>query len=404
MTTSSSYDVGVVGAGIVGLATAMALKKRRPEARLILLDKEPRVGWHQTGHNSGVIHSGIYYRPGSLKASLCVRGGRALLSFCRENGIPVERCGKVIVALSKEELPRLEELYRRGITNQVEGLSQIGPERLKEIEPNSRGIQALHLPSVSVVDYQQVAQAFSRTLRAQEVPIRLSTPVLRITQNSQGLLLHSASEEFQVRYLISCAGLQADRLATGTGMPLPLQIIPFRGEYYELVPEKRSLVRGLIYPVPDPRLPFLGVHLSRRIDGRVEAGPNAVLAFKREGYKKTDLNLEDLRQMVSFPGFWRMAGRYWRTGLEEMRRSFSKADFVRSIQRLVPAIQGADLKPGGSGVRAQAVNEQGDLLDDFHLVQNNRSLHLCNAPSPAATASIAIGEYVAEAAVKQFGL
>ncbi len=399
---ASSYDIGILGAGIVGLAAATALKKRRPGIRVLVLEKESRVGFHQTSHNSGGIHSGVYYRPGSLKASLCVQGGRALLSFCRENGIPIERCGKVIVALSPDELPRLEELYRRGTANGVEGLSRIGPERLREIEPQARGIQALHLPSVSVVDYLQVAQAFAAHLQKQGASIRTSTPVRRITMDPEGVLLNTPSEEFRVRYLVSCAGLQADRMATGSGLVLPLQILPFRGEYFELIPEKRSLVRGLIYPVPDPHLPFLGVHLSRRVDGRVEAGPNAVLAFKREGYVKTDVNLRDLRQMLSFPGFWKMGRRYWRTGLEEMFRSFNKAAFVRSIQRLVPAIQGSDLKPGGSGVRAQAVNDRGELLDDFHLVQNGRCLHVCNAPSPAATASLAIGETIADAATRQF--
>ena len=399
---ASSYDIGILGGGIVGLAAATALKKRRPGIRILVLEKEPRVGFHQTGHNSGVIHSGVYYRPGSLKASLCVRGGHALLSFCRENNIPVERCGKVIVALSPEELPRLEELYRRGTANGVEGLSRIGPERLREIEPHARGIQALHLPSVSVVDYLQVAQAFAAHLQKQGVSVRTSTPVLRIAADREGVLLNTPSEEFRVRYLVSCAGLQADRMAAGSGLSLPLQILPFRGEYFELIPEKRSLVRGLIYPVPDPRLPFLGVHLSRRVDGRVEAGPNAVLAFKREGYAKTDVNLRDLRQMLAFPGFWRMGRRTWRTGLEELFRSFNKAAFVRSVQRLMPAIQGSDLKPGGSGVRAQAVNDRGELLDDFHLVQNGRCLHVCNAPSPAATASLAIGETIADAAARQF--
>lgn len=402
--TPPSYDVGIIGAGLVGLSTARALHRLAPDLRLVLLEKESGIGTHQSGHNSGVVHSGIYYRPGSLKATLCVEGRGAMLRFCEEQGIRVQFCGKVIVALSAQELPRLEELHRRGIANRVESLSRIGPERLKEIEPHARGIAALHLPKVAVVDFRRVAQALGRILEKEGVEIKTSSPVLRIQPSPAGFVLETPAGEISVRHLISCAGLQADRIAKKAGLRPDLQILPFRGEYYELVPEKRSLVRGLLYPVPDPRFPFLGVHLSVRIDGRVEAGPNAVLAFQREGYRKTDVNLRDLQQMALFPGFWRMTARTWQTGLEEMFRSLSKPAFTRSIQRLVPEILPADLVPGSVGVRAQAVNRRGELLDDFHLLQEGRSLHVCNAPSPAATASLAIGDHIATSALRQFNL
>ncbi len=399
-----TYDLAIVGGGIVGLATALALSGRFPSRRLILLEKEPRVGSHQTGHNSGVIHSGVYYKPGSLKASLCARGGRLLTSFCQQHAIPVKRCGKVIVALTPEELPRLQEFYRRGTANGVPGLSLIGPERLREIEPESaRACQALHLPEVSITDYGQVARTYAVLLAERGVEIRTGTRVLG-TSGDGPLRILCSGLEVAASHLINCGGLQADRLASSMHSPVGLQILPFRGEYLELSASRRNLVKGLLYPVPDPRYPFLGVHLSPRIDGRVEAGPSAVLALKREGYRKTDFNMKDTAQMLCFAGFWRMTARHWRTGLEEIYRSIVKQAFVRSVQRLVPSIRSEDLLPAGSGVRAQAVNPRGELLDDFHLVQQGRFLHVCNAPSPAATASLAIGEHIAAAAAKQFSL
>lgn len=397
------YDLAIVGGGILGLATALSLSERFPALKLVLLEKEAAFAAHQTGHNSGVIHSGVYYRPGSLKAALCVKGGQMLTAFCQAQGIPVLRCGKVIVAITEEEVPRLQELHRRGLANGVPQISLIGPSRLRELEPEAAGVQALHLPEVRITDYGQIAQAYAKMLVRRGVDLLTETRLLQV-QGSSPLRLQTSRGQIQARFLINCAGLQADRLAMQSAGALQLQIIPFRGEYYELVAERRHLVRGLIYPVPDPQFPFLGVHLSPRVDGRVEAGPSAVLALKREGYRKTDLDLRDLAQMLRFKGFWKMARRHWKTGLEEVRRSLVKQDFVRAVQRLVPAIQAEDLLPATSGVRAQAVSLEGDLLDDFHVVQRGRMLHLCNAPSPAATASLAIGEHITELARKQFDL
>jgi len=398
------YDLAIVGGGILGLSVALALSERFPALRLVLLEKELRLAAHQTGHNSGVIHSGLYYRPGSLKAALCVKGGRMLKTFCEQRGIPIKRCGKVIVALSQEELPRLRELHHRAMANDVPQVSLIGPERLQEIEPEAAGLQALHLPEVCITDYRRIAEAYAGILKERGVEILTGARVRRIDSRSRLLRLSTSAGQVPARFLVNCAGLHADRLAAAEGGKRSLQIIPFRGEYFELVPERRNLARGLIYPVPDPRFPFLGVHLSPRVDGRVEAGPNAVLALKREGYRKTDASLADIAEMLRFGGFWKMARRHWRTGMEETYRSLVKQAFVRSVQRLVPAVRSEDLVPAGSGVRAQAVNMEGDLLDDFHVIQRGRSLHLCNAPSPAATASLAIGDHVTHLAAKQFAL
>ncbi len=396
-------DVAIIGGGIVGLATALSFTEQLPSLRIVLLEKEDRVAFHQTGHNSGVIHSGVYYAPGSLKASLCVRGGRALEAFCRTHGLPLKKCGKVIVALNSEELPRLQELHRRGQANGVEGLALMGPEQLREIEPHAAGIQALHVPNVWITDYRRIAETAAALLGRRGVDLRTGTRVLRI-EEAAGVRVVTSRGEISARDLVNCAGLHADRLAAEKKGAASLQIIPFRGEYYELIPERRNLVHGLLYPVPDPRFPFLGVHLSPRIDGRVEVGPNAVLAFKREGYRKQDVSFSDLAQMLRFPGFWKMAGRHWKTGLDEMVRSWVKQEFVRSAKRLVPELESKDLIPSGSGVRAQAVDAGGKLLDDFYILQQGRSLHVCNAPSPAATASLAIGEYVVGLARKQFPL
>ena len=396
-------DLAIVGGGIVGLSTALAVSEKFPALRIILLEKEPSLGRHQTGHNSGVIHSGVYYKPGSLKAALCILGGRRMADFCARYGIPVRRCGKVIVALTPEELPRLQELHRRGTANGVPGLSLIGPERLREIEPEAAGLQALHLPEVSITDFSRVAQAVAALLRERGVEILTGTRVFK-TGGASSLRILTSGPEVAASFLINCGGLHADRLAGALRSPVRLRILPFRGEYFELAAGRKGLVRGLIYPVPDPRYPFLGVHLSPRIDGRVEAGPSAVLALKREGYRKTDASLRDVVEMLCFKGFWRMAARHWKTGFEEVYRSLVKQAFVRSVQRLVPSIQAEDLTPAGSGVRAQAVSPAGELLDDFCLVQQGRFLHVCNAPSPAATAALAIGERLSEIAAKQFPL
>lgn len=381
----------------------MAVLRQFPGRQVVVLEKEPRVAAHQTGHNSGVIHSGIYYRPGSLKAILCVRGGRAMVAFCQTHGISYLQCGKVVLAATPDELPRLDDLHQRGRANGVPHVALISRERLRELEPAATGVGALHIPGVGIVDYAQVAYAMAQVVMQRGGVITTSARVIGMIQEARGIIVRTTVGDVRTRAVINCGGLHADRVATMTCADLPLHIIPFRGEYYDLVPEQCPLVRGLIYPTPDPQLPFLGVHLTRMVDGRVEAGPSAVLALAREGYRKTSVNLSEVAAMARFPGFWRMAARHWRDGWQESWCSISKTAFVRRIQRLVPAIQARDLIPAPAGVRAQAVDRAGRLLDDFHLVQQPRLLHVCNAPSPAATASLAIGEHVATVAAKAFG-
>jgi L-2-hydroxyglutarate oxidase len=406
------YDVTVIGAGIVGLASAMKMAERFPKLRLLVLEKESQIAKHQTGHNSGVIHGGIYYKPGSLKAETCVTGRRALLEFCDSNGIKYELCGKVIVATEEEELPRLEELFRRGQANHVPGLETIGPERLREIEPHARGIRAVYSPATGIIDFTQVAEAYARRLRESGGEVLTSREVKNILPRDGELIVKTNREEFRSRHLINCGGLFSDRIArmasargaSVSGDLMNLQIVPFRGEYYKVAPERGSLIKGLIYPVPDPRFPFLGVHFTRSIHGYVEAGPNAVLAFAREGYRWTDINLRDLGETLSFSGFHSVAKKYWKMGLEENYRSLSKRAFTRALQRLLPAITIDDLTPGGSGVRAQAVAANGALLDDFVIKQTGRAIHVLNAPSPGATASLAIGERIVATAAEAFSL
>jgi L-2-hydroxyglutarate oxidase LhgO len=407
---SSRYDITVIGGGIIGLATAMKLAEKYPRRKLLVLEKEPQLARHQTGHNSGVIHAGIYYKPGSLKSQTCVSGRKALLEFCDENGIAYELCGKVIAATDEEEIPRLEELFRRGVANGVPGLEIIGPERLREIEPHARGIRAVLSPATGIIDFTQVAQAYARRARELGGEILASREVKIILQREGELIIQTPSEEFRSRYLLNCAGLFSDRIARMMAPPGPpgaepdVQIVPFRGEYYKLAPERGSFVKGLIYPVPDPRFPFLGVHFTRTVHGYVEAGPNAVLAFAREGYRKTDINLRDLWETLSFRGFRSLARKYWRMGLEENYRSLSKQAFTKALQRLVPDITIDDLTPGGSGVRAQAVTSTGALLDDFVIRQTGNAIHVLNAPSPGATASLAIAETIVATAAKTFSL
>ncbi len=402
-----TYDVIVVGAGIVGLATAMKMVRRFPRLRLVVLEKESQVARHQTGHNSGVIHAGIYYKPGSLKAATCVSGRRELLEFCDQNGIAYNLCGKVIAATEESELPRLEELYRRGTANGVPGLQMIGPERLKEIEPHARGIRAIHSPATGIIDFVQVAEAYAKNVRAAGGDIFTSRTVKYISSSRNETIVGTGREEFRGRFLINCGGLFSDRIARLTEQAfarIGVQIVPFRGEYYKIAPEKNTLIKGLIYPVPDPRFPFLGVHFTRSIHGYVEAGPNAVLALAREGYRKTDFNLRDLWETLSYSGFRSVARRYWRMGLEEQYRSLSKRAFTRALQRLVPDIAMDDLQPGGAGVRAQAVAADGTLLDDFVIRQTGSAIHVLNAPSPGATASLAIGESIVATAASAFRL
>jgi L-2-hydroxyglutarate oxidase LhgO len=397
--SAASWDVVVVGAGIVGLASALAMTEKLPGARIAVLDKEDEIARHQTGHNSGVIHSGIYYRPGSLRARLCVTGARRLVDYCRERDIPYELCGKVIVATDEREIPALDELERRGVANKVPNLRRLSPSELRTVEPHARGIAGLYSPSTGIVDYGTVARSLAADMTDRGVDILRGHAVRAIRMEGDALTIETGRGSLQSRYLINCAGLHADRVARRAGLHSSVRIIPFRGEYYMLSPEAGSLVRALLYPVPDPALPFLGVHFTRTVDGRVEAGPNAVLALAREGYTRSAVDLRDVYDAMTFPGFWRLSIRYWRTGLAEYRRSFSRARFAAALRRLVPELRDQDLLPGPTGVRAQAVSRDGRLIDDFVVERTPRAVHVLNAPSPAATASLAIGEYVADLAV-----
>jgi len=396
--TDSRYDVLIVGGGIVGLAVALEITRRFPRLRLVLLEKEDSVGRHQSSHNSGVIHSGVYYKPGSLKAKLCVEGSRAMIEFCRAHGLPHQVCGKVIVATHEGELPRLEELRRRGEANGLTGLRLIDANELHDIEPHARGLRALVVPSTGIADYAAVCEKYAELIRAQGGTILTSTAVTGLRAAASEVVVETDGSAFSTRYLINCAGLFSDRIARMTGADLDVMIVPFRGEYYDLVPQRSSLVRALIYPVPDPQFPFLGVHFTRRVNGTVDAGPNAVLAFRREGYRRGDFSLHDMASALAFPGFWRMAAKQWRSGLDEFRRSFSKAAFVRALQRLLPEVRQEDLAPGGSGVRAQALRRDGTLVDDFQFVPARQMLHVLNVPSPAATASLVIGRTIVRTA------
>jgi (S)-2-hydroxyglutarate dehydrogenase len=401
--TDSRYSVAIVGGGIVGLAVALEITRRFPRLRLLLLEKENRVGQHQSSHNSGVIHSGIYYKPGSLKAKLCVSGAAAMVEFCREHGIAHQVCGKVIVATREEELPRLEELHRRGEANGLTGLRFLAPDELREIEPHARGVRALFVPSTGITDYGQVCEKYAELIAAQGGTILTSHAVTGIQRKPEEIVVETSRGAYSAKSLINCAGLFSDRICRMAGDDPQVMIVPFRGEYYDLIPERAALVRALIYPVPDPRFPFLGVHFTRRVDGSVDAGPNAVLAFRREGYRLTDFNLRDAGSSLAFPGFWRMAAKNWKSGLDEFRRSFSKAAFVRALQKLIPAVSERDLVPGGSGVRAQAITRAGVLVDDFQFVQSERMLHVLNVPSPAATASLMIARKIVSEAAAGLG-
>lgn len=398
------YDLAIIGGGIVGLATAMELLMRLPSLHLVVLEKEREIAQHQTGHNSGVIHSGIYYAPGSIKAKACVAGKAKLLRFCEEHGIAYELCGKVIVATHDEELPWLEQLYQRGLANGVPGLELIGPQRLREIEPHAVGIKALYSPSTGIIDYGQVARAYADCFLSRGGEILTDQEVTAIEQRNSGYRLTTTERMIEGRYLISCAGLYADRLARLAGAAHPPQIVPFRGDYYLLRPQRTDLVRGMIYPVPDPHFPFLGVHLTRRINGEVWLGPNAVLAFAREGYHRFDINVGDLWETLRYSGFRKLASRYWRVGLQEMYRDVSKASFLKALQRYLPELHPADLLPGPAGVRAQALAPDGTLVDDFIVDSLGGMLHVRNAPSPAATSSLAIAEMIADTAQEQFAL
>ena len=398
--SAPAYDAAVIGGGIVGLATAMALAVER-RLSVVVLEAENRLAAHQSGNNSGVIHAGLYYKPGSLKARNCVEGREAMYRFCEAHGIRAERCGKLVVATEERELPRLDELERRGRANGLDGLERLGSEGIREREPHAAGIAGLWIPQTGVVDFGQVTRAMADVVRGAGGEILTGARVHGCRLLADGILLESVRGETFCRSLVNCAGLQSDRVARRSGADPGVAIVPFRGEYYELVPDRRGLVRNLVYPVPDPAFPFLGVHFTRTPTGTVEAGPNAVLALKREGYRTADVRLRDLVEMGLNPGFWRMCARHWRTGLAEMYRSFSKRAFVKALQKLVPAVGPDDVRYLRAGVRAQAVGPGGALLDDFHLVEAARSVHVLNAPSPAATASITIGRTIAAMVARQ---
>ena len=387
--------VAIVGGGIVGLATAYQLLQRYPSTQLLLLEKESGPGRHQTGNNSGVLHSGLYYKPGSRKARLAVQGIRRMVEFCEQHDVPFELCGKIVVATSEEEIPRLDDLFERGTANGLEGLEVIGPEKIRELEPHAAGIKGIRVPQEGIVDFPAVAEALCGEIRAHGGDIRFSSEVTRL-KDANGWQIATKSGEYTADFLVNCAGLHCDRLSRMAGTHDSARIVPFRGEYYKLKPQRQSLVRNLIYPVPDPMFPFLGVHFTRLIHGGIEAGPNAVLAFAREGYCATDFNFRDLVESITFRGFWRFLLRYPSMCWSEFRRSFSKALFCRSLQRLVPEIRIDDLDHGGAGVRAQALSPSGELLQDFYFVRQPRALHVLNAPSPAATASLSIADEIVD--------
>jgi L-2-hydroxyglutarate oxidase len=396
-------DIAIIGGGIVGLATALDLS-RRFRASLLLLEAEEAIGQHQTSHNSGVIHSGLYYKPGSEKARNCAEGREAMYRFCSEHGIAHERCGKLVVATQESELPALEELHRRGLANGLQGMRKLSVPELKEFEPHVNGVAGLHVPETGIADYHAVARKYAELIQQAGGEIRTGARLLGVKPGTGELALQTTRGDFVCKHLINCGGLQSDRIARLCGLEPGVQIIPFRGEYYALHPEKRSLVKGLIYPVPDPRFPFLGVHFTRTVHGEVDAGPNAVLAFRREGYSRWNISLRDMAELLCFPGFWKMGRKYWRTGMSEMYRSFSKRAFYLALKRLIPELLIEDIRPFGSGVRAQAVDSTGALVDDFRFVQAARMIHVLNAPSPAATASLSIGRTISDMAANQWGL
>lgn len=398
-----TYDIAIIGAGIVGAATTYALTRRGVRS-IVVLEAEDRVAAHQTGNNSGVIHSGLYYKPGSLKARNCVTGREALYEFCHEHGVAHDRCGKLVVATQESELAALAELERRGAANGLTGLRRLSPEEMREIEPHVAGLAGLHVPQTGIVDYIQTTQILARLASEAGALVHTEACLKKVHRAANELTLETTGETYRCRYLINCAGLHADRVARLCDVDPGLRIVPFRGEYYQLVPERCSLVRNLIYPVPDSRFPFLGVHFTRMARGGVEAGPNAVLALARHGYTRTSFSFRDACEMATYAGVWRLAARYWKTGLAELQRSWNKAAFVKALRRLVPELRAEDIRPGGAGVRAQALGRDGKLVDDFHIVPAERMIHVLNAPSPAATACLSIGASIADLAQETFNV
>jgi (S)-2-hydroxyglutarate dehydrogenase len=397
-------DVIVVGGGILGLASALALAERSPGLRLMVLEKEPALAVHQSGHNSGVVHAGLYYAPGSLKAELCRDGNRLLEAFCDEHEIPLRRCGKLVVAVDESELDRLAELKRRGTGNGLEGLTELDEGELRQVEPNARGVRALHVPESGIVDFRRVAERVAELLRDRGAILELGARVERIEQDGDGLAVATTRGRWRAGALVACAGLQSDRVAALAGADIDVRIIPFRGAYWVLRERAAALVRGLIYPVPDPTFPFLGVHFTRRVDGAVWAGPNAMPALAREGYSRSSFSGRDAAQFFSWPGAIRFAARYGRIGVTEVWRDLVKPAAVREMQRYLPALHGGDVLRGPSGVRAQVMTRSGELVDDFLFAEGPRSLHVVNAPSPGATSSLAIGRHIADRAGERFGL
>ena len=389
------YDVIIIGAGIVGLATALKIKEKSPQKKLLIIDKEEEVAAHQTGHNSGVIHSGLYYKPDSLKATNCINGYNMLVDFCQQHEVPFELCGKVVVATNKEEIPVLNGLFTRGIANGLEGLKMLDHEELLEYEPHVNGLEGFFVPQTGIVNYSVVAMKMKELLEEEGTTFALGQAVEKINTTSASIQIIAGEEQYEAVTLINCAGLYADKIAEMSGDHPGIKIIPFRGEYYKLKPEKEYLVKNLIYPVPDTDFPFLGVHFTRMQRGGVEAGPNAVLAYAREGYKKSDIRFNEFFEVLGWPGFQKVAKKYWRTGFGEFYRSYSKAAFTKALQKLIPEIEAKDLIVGGSGVRAQACDREGGLIDDFLIHQAERTINVLNAPSPAATSALSIGESVA---------
>ncbi len=389
-----NHDVTIVGGGIVGLATAFRLLESKPEMRVLLIEKEPKLAAHQTGNNSGVLHSGLYYKPGTEKARLSVSGLQQMIAFCREHGVAHEQCGKIVVATDEAELSRLENLWQRGNANGLTGLRKLTPEQIKEIEPHAAGLAAIHVPQEGIVDYPAVCEKLGGLIRKMGGEIRLNTRLLKLVSKSGQWTTETSAGEFNSQFVVTCGGLHADRLVRASGQKPSAKIIPFRGEYYQLKKERQQLVRHLIYPVPDPKFPFLGVHFTRLIHGGIEAGPNAVLAFAREGYRWSTINVRDLAESLCFPGLWKFLATYPSMCGYEIHRSISKKEFCRSLQKLVPEIREDDLETGGAGVRAQAMMPDGKLVEDFHFEEQPGILHVVNAPSPAATASLAIGQKI----------
>lgn len=397
-----TYDSIIVGGGIVGLATALHLSSAPHHKKVLVIEKEQEVAKHQTGNNSGVIHSGIYYKPGSLKATNCINGYHQLIDFCSKHEVPFDLCGKIIVATDESELQALKNIGDRGVQNGLSGLKNLTKEELKEYEPHVAGIAGIFVPQTGIVDYKVVAQKYAQVIQQQGGEIRFGEKVIEVQENNGIRVVVTQKESYNAKLVINCAGLYSDKVARLTSQKVDVKIIPFRGEYYKLRDDKEFLVKNLIYPVPDPNFPFLGVHFTRMMKGGVEAGPNAVLAFQREGYKKSDINLSELSESLAWPGFQKVMAKYWRTGLGEMYRSFSKTAFTKALQKLIPEIQEGDLVEGGAGVRAQACDRTGGLVDDFLILEEKGAINVCNAPSPAATSSLSIGETVATMALKRF--